>query len=424
MINIIRPSTWSTKIDLLYSVSALSLLTFMISNIANYGTQVMLGRLLGPSNYGVYNALMGMLMLFSVPISALSYLITRKVSFYQASKQDHFIGVLYTRGVFKLIIFGLMLIILAVLLLPVLRNFLHIDNFYAIACLGPVAMVSLFFPFNIAFSQGLHDFYWVSASSAIAGPLRFVTSVTAAWIGWGVTGTMCATFMACLLTSLFSSIPLRHYWRYVPKVNKIEHDSKVLKDALPVFISTLSFAILTQVDVILVKHILTAEQSGFYASAALLGKAVLYAPAAIVVGLIPMVAGETRDKESRSILHKALLLTTILSGSGACIFWFASDWVLYNFFGDSYLPAAPLLKYFGVSMLPMAFVFVIKAYFIAKSANDFSYVMLLGSTCMVLTILYCAQTPFDVMKWVGVYGCLITFIGGLDLVYRNKNKKI
>lgn len=395
----------------LISASLLVLSAQMVTNVANYGTQLLLGRLLGPEDYGAYNALMAVLVLLSIPTTTFGFLIVRNVARYDVNGQDDLIALFYKRCFVNLLILGVLLVVFVLLLQSFFHSFLHIDNKVTIFLLGPIAMVSLFIPYNLSFSQGLQDFRWLAISAATAGPFRFITSVIAAWIGWGVSGTLLATLVACILGWLLSSLPLRTYWRPVVRSFTVHQRPILWGDILPVFISTISFVVLTQSDVIVVKHLFTAQQSGFYASAALLGKMVLYIPGAVIVSFVPMVASQRHPNKLWHLLKKALILTAFLSGTSAFFLWLMPEWILYIFFGNKYLPAAPLLKYFGISMLFMAFILVIKAYYIATSAYRFSYVMLFGSIGMLIIISFYASEPMDVVMWMGIFGFVIALIG-------------
>ncbi len=401
---------WQTR-GSLFTVSALSFVAFMVSNVANYGTQVCLGRLLGPQAYGAYNALTAILMLLALPISALAYIFTRTVAQYHVRQQPQWIRYYYHQSFARLLMLGLSLCLLVFFAQAWLNDFLHIHHTRAAVWLGPATFAALFFPLNLAFIQGLQNFRWVTLLSAFAGPARFMCSVLIVWLGFGVSGALFAIFLYGMLCGLLSLLPL---WQLIrpgvsPPLEQLPQKDD-WSDAVAVFISTAAFFVLTQCDVILVKHLFAAKLSGYYASAALMGKAVLYVPGAVIVGLIPMTAGQA-NAAARRILKKALLITSALSGLGALGFFCLPRWILQTFFGRNYLPAAELLQYFGVAMLPMAFILILKAYFIARKSNLFSYTMLFGAGGMLGCMVCCSTTPMDVIAWMGLWGTAIMVAG-------------
>jgi O-antigen/teichoic acid export membrane protein len=145
---------------------------------------------------------------------------------------------------------------------------------------------------------------------------------------------------------------------------------------------------MTQADMVLVKNLFSPQDAGFYASASVLGKAVIYLPGAIVLALFPMVAESNALRiSSGSLLRKALVITLALSGGMALALSLFPTFVIETLFGARYLEAAGVLRYFGLAMLPMALLLILMNYFIAKGRTLFSYAMGLGAVIEVALIL-------------------------------------
>ena len=66
--------------------------------------------------------------------------------------------------------------------------------------------------------------------------------------------------------------------------------NRIYKYAGGLFLANTFFGVMTQADVILVKHHFPPGEAGLYASASIMGKAVMYLPTAIIMALFPMVA--------------------------------------------------------------------------------------------------------------------------------------
>jgi O-antigen/teichoic acid export membrane protein len=139
---------------------------------------------------------------------------------------------------------------------------------------------------------------------------------------------------------------------------------------------------MTQADVVLIKHYFTSQEAGLYASAAIMGKAVMYIPSAIVMALYPMVAAnKAAGRSSRSILSKALCLTFLISGFGSIILFLFAEYLMGNLFGPRYLAAAPITAIFGFVMLPMALLLLLMNFLIAQGETRF--VCLLAMTTIL-----------------------------------------
>ncbi len=143
--------------------------------------------------------------------------------------------------------------------------------------------------------------------------------------------------------------------------------------------ANLFFGVMTQIDVMLVKHYFSSHEAGIYASAAIVGKAVMYLPDAIVLALFPMVASnQASGQSSDNPLFKSIGLTLLLSGSGAVVLILFPKFVMGVLFGSRYLGAASIASLFGIAMLPMSLIFLMMNYLLAKSKIKFVGVMGVG----------------------------------------------
>jgi len=108
----------------------------------------------------------------------------------------------------------------------------------------------------------------------------------------------------------------------------------LLSYAIPVFLANVCFAILTQVDLILVRHYFPPTEVGIYASAAVLGRAIMYMPASLILALFPMVAeAHTRNQKSYHLLVKASAYTVVLAGSGTLLYILFPRFIMGLLFG-------------------------------------------------------------------------------------------
>jgi len=189
-------------------------------------------------------------------------------------------------------------------------------------------------------------------------------------------------------------------------------DHLSFKGAIPVLVANLSFTVMTQLDLLLVKHYFDPEQAGIYAAAAILGKAVMYLPGAITMALFPMVAeNESRSQSSANLFLNAMVLTAGLSGAGAVFYFLFADDIMTLFYGQKYQGAAELLKLYGFAMLPMALVMVAEHFLIAKGRVVFAYVMMIA----IPFVLFAAHTYhaslIDMVYILATGGLVLAMVG-------------
>jgi O-antigen/teichoic acid export membrane protein len=155
-----------------------------------------------------------------------------------------------------------------------------------------------------------------------------------------------------LLLWFLSYIPIRKFIHTI-HVDATVRDHIAYSQVFPVFLANLAFAVLTQADIILVNRYFTARDAGIYAAAAILGKAVMYIPGAIVLALFPMVSEHTAlNRSSRHLLIKAFLLTLSISGFCSLVLFLFPDVIVRIMYGTRYLESSKILNITALPCCP------------------------------------------------------------------------
>lgn len=352
---------------------------FMVSNVFSYGFQVAMGRLLTPAEYGFLNSLLAVFVVLSVPLATVPMVLARKTAEYNAGNDFSRIRSLIRLAYRRLLFVGLFGLAAFALGARFLADYLHAPSIAPVLLLGLCACSSFAVPVNAAVLQGLQDYKWMGINAGLGGPARFFFCVALVAAGFGVNGALAGMVLCNLSLWLATYFPIRrHLLRGADGPGHVHQLS--LAHVFPVFLANLAFTVLTQADMILVARYFPAHEAGMYAAAAILGRSVMYVPGAFVQALFPMVSDhQSRNLDSRHLLLKALGATLSLSGSGAALFFLFPEMILRVFFGVHYMEAAPVLRFFGLAMLPMAILMVLMNYSIAKGERRFSCVLALGA---------------------------------------------
>ena len=222
-----------------------------------------------------------------------------------------------------------------------------------------------------------------------------------------------AFFALCLAIVVILPFGFYILWRdLLPS----EHFSIKFENLKPKFyflvlVSSLSFSLISQLDVALSKQVFTDEKAGYFISAAVLGKSILYLPGGIILALFPMVANA--GNEQLSLIAKKLFFITMAICLPAClIFFFMSEFVILIFYGENYLGAAHILKYYGFAMLPSSLMLVYEHYLIARGQVLFAFILLLLAPLQAYLILWWCNSEIDiliVMFSSGLIGLTVCF---------------
>jgi len=350
--------TAALKISELYSdklvkTSSLLFIATMVTNISNYTFQIVMGRMLLPPEYGLMNALLSLFSILSVPVAPLFTVVARKTSEYKAKEDFSSIGSLYKQFSKKLLLFGISGLVLFSFAAPSIRDYLHAPSIIPILILGIAIVIMFAQPLNMAVLLGVQNYKWIGINQGLGGPAKLIFTVLFVAAGMSVSGVMTGMVVTGGMLWLLSYLPIRNYIAPVP-----EHESRMQHiswgETAPVFLALFAFTILTQADMVLVTRYFPAHEAGIYASAAILGKAVMYIPGAIVLAMFPMVSEQhALNQSSRHVLVKSLAITLALSGAGAALFFLFSGRIMSILFGTRYAEANEVLKYYGIAMLPI-----------------------------------------------------------------------
>jgi len=404
--------------DPLFQASGWLFVAFMVANLFSYGFQVAMGRLLLPQEYGFLNSLLGICVMLSVPISTVLMAVSRGAA--QCKAHEDFAGIrsLFEQAHWRILSTGFLGLLVFLLGARYLANYLHSASVIPLIIFGLFAYASLAVPINTALLQGLQDYKWLGIATALGGSFRFFFCIALVLAGFGVNGVLAGLVLTSAAAWLTAYVPIRkHLARGRTCVGNAP--PLALTQMWPVFLVSLGFTVMTQSDIILVTRYFPSQEAGMYAAAAILGRSVLYIPAAFVQAMFPMVSEHhALNLDSRHLLTKSLAATLIFSGFGAVLFFLFPGLVISVFFSPRYLAAAPVLRCLGPAMLPMALLMVLINYSIAKGERFFAYALTAGAILEIVGISFWHGSLRQVVFVMMTFGTLQVAVGLLRRRWR------
>jgi len=388
--------------DKFLRASTLLFVASMVTNVFNYAFQLTMGRLLSTEDFGLMNSLFSLLMITSLPFITIMTVLTRYVSTFMVEEVYGRIKGLLLRAYKNILSIGLFLFFVFVCLSSLIKPFLKMDSVTPIVLLGIALFTSLVLPINTAFLQGLQKFRSLSIVSGTLGPAKFVFCLIFVLLGLRVNGVFWGLILTNIAIFFISYAPLRSIIKSA--ATSIVKIDDLLSYAIPVFLANVCFAILTQVDLIMVRHYFPPTEVGIYASAAVLGRAIMYLPAVLVLALFPMVAeAHTKNQKSYHLLVKASTYTVVLAGSGTLLYLLFPRFIMGLLFGEKYVEAASLLGLYGFAMLPMGLLFILINYNLARTDVKFIKYLLLFTCLQVCLVVLFHQTLTQIL-WI-IFAC-------------------
>lgn len=328
--------------------SALLFVGNTLSSFGNYLYHLLMGRMLGPVDYGALASLISVCYLLGIPVAVLVLVIVRQVSALRGKRKLAAINYFYSwinKGVFVLGSIGLLIFLL---FSSQIASFLHLESNTLLIIVGLASFIGIFPSVNIAVLQGFLRFNWHAIVSIVSVAVKLASAVFLVYLSYRVFGAISALLISAIISYLLT---LFYVKKIIGKKKERRGVSRreVVTYALPVFFSILSFTSLYTTDVVLARHFLPAQEAGFYAALATLGKIIFFASGPIVMAMFPMVSERhANGKEYLSLLNLSLGMVFLVCLGISGVYFLFPELMIKILYGSEYLPASSYLWLFAI----------------------------------------------------------------------------
>lgn len=323
----------------------------MVVNLCNYLFHIFMSRSLGPVDYGIMVSLFSVFMIISVPAGVLQTVTTKYTSNFKAKGELTKIKLLLHHLITRASLFGIAGFILFTLLSGYIASFLHIPSRLPIVLVAVTLALGIICPVLLGTLLGLQKFLYFGTDMIIGGVGKLFFGILLIYMGLKVNGALLGLAMGSLAAFLFAIFPLRRQFSS-DQTDCNFSLSPIYGYFFPVGLMLLCFMLLTNIDLILVKHFFNPSQAGHYAAASIVAKIILFLPGAIAMVMFPKTSElHALSKESKPVLKKSLLYTTVLSGGVLLLYLTIPSLIVKSLFGSQYIPTIPLIGIFGLAML-------------------------------------------------------------------------
>ena len=312
------------------------------ANVSNYIFHVAMTRLLPPEDYGALGALLAVVLVLSVPTAAMQAVVARRAAVLRGDA--HGLGMLLRGSLRFTTMLGFTLAAVLALLSPWTREFLHMRSIVPPLLVAAFVLPVTVSPVGRGALQGTMRFRALGAAIALGTGVKLALGVAFVQAGLGVSGAIAAVVLAEVTTLAIVLVPLR---RSLTGVHEGLVASVLARETAGATLAFLAYWILVSVDLFLVRHYHPGAVSGRYAAAALLGRAVLFLPAAVSMVVYPKFAERPGSIEARHYLRASLAIVGGL-GLGASIAVLAFPGLVGAMFGRDYVGAGsvgPMLTF-------------------------------------------------------------------------------
>ncbi|OGK08648.1 hypothetical protein A2767_00785 [Candidatus Roizmanbacteria bacterium RIFCSPHIGHO2_01_FULL_35_10] len=387
-------------------------LSSLFINLLNYLFNFLVGRGLGPINYGEISSLFAYAYIALVPTQVFSAYVIKKIGSSTVDQLNYVKSLEYS---FKKK-FGkfLLLFLLLFLTTPLVSAFTNL-RIISILIMLIIILVGYLGSFYSGALQALRYFFVFSLLGLIATFIKFMGGLA---IFLGVPSLLLVYFFL-LISALFMFLSNYYYLKFKLSrllKDKIEINSRPVINVLKnrqfqiLFLSTLSLTLLNNADLVFVKKTLSGYESGIYASWSLFAKIILYAIGPMLAISFVFFSAKSQTNKHALTLKISFFALTVIFISAYFIYTYFSETLINIFFGSKFLAVLPYLSYASIFGSLYAGLIYLNSYFLAKEDS-------LALVIPILTPLYLLALFFIKKNILGIIQLNISFSFLVLLVY-------
>jgi O-antigen/teichoic acid export membrane protein len=381
----------------------------VIGGAGNYLYHLLMGRMLGPADYGILVSLISLFYLLSIPMGTLGLVIVKFVSAFKGKKDMVSISALFRIGTKKILPFSFLVLLIFLALTPFVTSFLHLSSILPYILVLVVFFVGIFSTINRAVLQGLFRFGFLTLSGVVEVGLKLVTALLLVTLGFKVNGALGGILMGGVVGLLFTFFPLRFLWSQ--KQKRELKTKEMFNFALPVFFSTLAFTSLYTTDVILVRHFLPGATSGLYAALSTLGKIIFFISGPIIAVMFPLVSERHANGGNyRHLLWASLSLVALVCFLFTSVYFLFPSFMINVLYGKQYLPVVPYLGLFGIFLSFYSLSFLLTNFFLSIGKTKTVIFPLIAGLLQIIFICLFHQNLWQVI-FISISLLTLLFLG-------------
>ncbi len=343
------------------------LLVFMSAIIAgglNYGFQLYMMRALPADNYGALASLFSLVYLVLFGLQSISSVTSKLVSEYKSRGELEKAGAMINFLFERLIVVGLVVCFLVIVFRNIISDFLHLPDSRIVFLLALVLMVAFVSPLITGALNGMQQFFWSGASSVTGAFFKISFGAFLVYLGFGIYGALLALAIGMVVPVVMFLLILRS--KVPSSIEKFDY-VQFMGFAAPAMAMVTTLALISNIDIILVRHKFSGADSGMYAAMSTLAKFIWFLCVPLTIVMLPKV----NEIVGRAILRKTLCIIALIGCSIVTVFFVFGSFFTHLIYGANSL----LLVAFGISMTLFSLVDALVVFNLALRRLRMAYIV-------------------------------------------------
>jgi hypothetical protein len=286
--------------------SVILLLSTGVVAATNLLYNILIARMLGASGFGHASALYTLLMLVTA-ITLSFQIITSK---FIARSSETLVGAqIYASLLRRAWQVGLGITVLITASSAYLQSYFNLPAQHDLVLLAIAAGVYIPLGVRRGRMQGSYHFRGLAINVVVEVAVKLCGALLFLRFGLGVTGVMTAVLLS-IVAAYIAGEPGAQY-RAIP--GQVMMKIAPFGEGMQAVLYFIGQVILSNLDILLVKHFFPPSEAGIYAAVALVGRVVFMLSWSVVISMFPVSASHTHSQGGRSALYTGLLLVGTLT---------------------------------------------------------------------------------------------------------------
>jgi O-antigen/teichoic acid export membrane protein len=243
---------------------------FIAANALSYALLLVAAHLMNAADYGTLSSLLGLLLISVIPMLALQTVAARRAAVAAGSagiaRGTLLVGLVSTTGL--------------VLLSPALAVFLHLDNVVGVLLVAATVPLNSLLGTAMGIAQGHRRFRRLSGLILLATGGRSVGGLVGLALGRTPDSTLVGVLVGTALGLVVAAVAEPRSAIRAATFDRGRH-GVVIETAKAAYAHG-TFLLLTSLDVLLARHVLTSSEAGLYAVGSVVTRTALWLPQAVV----------------------------------------------------------------------------------------------------------------------------------------------
>lgn len=255
-----------------------------VSQVVAMLQMLVVSRILGPVEFGVFGALAVILLLGSTTMAATQVVIARHVASRRSAEHV---------GTGAVVAVGAVTTAIVVALAPFISHLLNLSDPIGLGILAATFLPLTITGAQLGLLQGTERHWRLGALYVVAAATRVAGAITGAAVGGSADATVAGLAVGATLGAAGGTLLLAGLPEWTGSAEEGPRD--FLVEVGHASHALVALYALTNLDVLLARAMLPAREAGLYAAGALVARAVFFLPQAVLVAAFPrMVAGHDR----------------------------------------------------------------------------------------------------------------------------------